>query len=179
MKIIYVLIIWSFFSCTERKPGDKKPGNQKADKLSDISRTVALNDNNDTSDVIFETGGHHFKIHYYLNKPQYITIDNDSIGHSMQMNNFAKENKGVYLSFDQNSKKLNAFGVKYLNGHNAIEVILNSTGSDLSELRIWSEYSNVGNEYRFSPNKNELLKVYEYKNGERTDSFVLSKNHKP
>jgi hypothetical protein len=176
MKIIFSLLSFIFLqSCNNNESANSRNNevrNILSRELVDVKRIVNLNAPGDTDNVKLRVSNQFIIIHYYHNKPQYVTIDNDAFGKGLAMNHYAKENKGIYFSLTD-SNTLKAFGAKYLDGHNGIDVIINPNSKHLKTLELWEEYSNDGTTIDISQIMSNKLDAYKYTDGEIIDSFTL------
>jgi hypothetical protein len=174
MKKIKFFIFLAFaISCNTRQSGNKRSTTNDFLNEGLIKPIIKLNSEKDTESVILKFSGQIFKINYYKNKPQYIVLDNETFGKGVALNEFAQENKGIYYSVTDSST-IRAFGIKYLNGHNGIDVTINSGGL-LQSFKVWENYTNNGLKYDFSNIQDGNLNVHKYKDGGVIDSFKLSK----
>ncbi len=175
ISVLYVLIF--AISCKERQSESNLKSGEINNNNSYITKVVTLNSPGDTSNIEFEYAGYSFKMYYSKNKPQFIVVKNNLGANNKPMNHYAAENKGLYItSFDSSS--VSAFGVKYLNGHNGIDVILNPADGTPKFFNQWEEYTNDGLKYDFSEVYKGKLKVYQYKDGEVVDSFYMTRQNK-
>jgi hypothetical protein len=90
------------------------------------------------------------------------------------MTHYAINNKGLYASFDIDSNKIRAFGAKYLDGRNGVDVVLKPNGIETESLKVWTDYTNDGLQYNFLDGGTKIM-VFRYHNGVVTDSFLLHK----
>jgi hypothetical protein len=179
MKIIFSLLSFIFLQgCNNNEESVKSRNNDMRNILSrelvDVKRVVNLKAPGDTDNVKLRVSNQFIVIHYYHNRPQYITIDNEALGKGLTMNHYAKENKGIYFSLTD-SNTLKAFGAKYLDGHNGIDIIIDPNSRHLKTLELWEEYSNDGATIDISQIMANKLNVYKYSDGEIIDSFSLRK----
>ncbi|MBS1664167.1 MAG: hypothetical protein JST68_24190 [Bacteroidetes bacterium] len=146
---------------------------RKYDEM-DIEKEVLFNSPNDTSNVIIQSSNVRFVIHYFNNKPQGILVqpnhDRDS-----SLSHFARENKGVFIVLDPDSKNVGLVGYKYLNKSEGADILLDSNGS-VKHFTKWEQYNSSGSTYNMKDASNGRIKAYIIKDGEKVDSLLYFKN---
>ncbi len=178
-KILFIVSAALSLSC--KNIGDKKVQtlNQQRDsgikKSNEITPSINLNMPYDTNNISFTFSTMSFKLNYYKNRPQYLVVDDERLGQSKEMGHYQIANKGLYTSFNIDSNTLAAFGAKYVNGNGGIDVVLKQNNFGIKSLNIWSDYTNEGAKYDFSKIRQGKITVYDYRNGEIIDSFILHK----
>ena len=178
-SLIPFLMVIAALSCKDRasKKSDSvnlNPENDLKNERMDMKSSVDLNGPNDTNNVTIQLSQQKVNVSYYENRPQYINVDNNCFGKISNLNHFASANKGAYLSLDSASHNLKAFGVKYVDGHNGIDILIDSTGGP-KIIKVWKEYKDDGIQLNLNKLEQGNISVYIYKNGDIADTFVLKK----
>jgi hypothetical protein len=172
--IAFCVITYSM-GCKNNLSTQSRKNNERSNAQENfITPIIDLKNGKDTNNVSFNYAFETYKLHYYKNLPQYFTLDDSRIAKNIEMTHYAFDNKGLYASFDVDSNKFKAFGAKYLDGKNGIDLVLKPNGIEMKSLKIWTDYTNDGLQYNFS-NDGTRIMTYRYQNGIIVDSFVLHK----
>jgi hypothetical protein len=174
-QVIFFLLVIIFFSACRNNTGQHRENlKRERNDLSNLTPIVSLTPIGDTTEVLFDISGIHFKINYFKGKPQYILIDRDYLGSVPVTKHFAKDHKGLYVAFND-SGFVQAFGIKYFNGNNGIDVLTDDNFRDFENIGIWSQYLNNGKKINLSQLFRNKIITYDYNAGDLIDSSIYVK----
>jgi hypothetical protein len=173
--IIFLALTISCKNSSDNNDISVDPKDSEIKKPNDIKPVITLNAPDDTNSVYLNYSSMSFKLMYSRNTPQYVVIDDKRFGQREEMSHYQRLNKGFYISFNTDSSTQTSFGEKYINDSGGIDVVLKKNGYGLRVLNIWKDYTNEGVQYDFSKIDQAKITVYNYKNGNIIDSFILHK----
>lgn len=138
-----------------------------------IDKKISLNAKGDTEFVLLQHSNIRLFVHYYQNKPKGFLLQDYGMSDSLK-SHYAKSYKGVFVSINPESGRINSIGYRYLQKDEAGEMSVSDSGTIDSFTR-WEQYNNNGKVYDVKQTDKGEIVVYTLRNGEKIDSSVYER----